>query len=127
MVWGTMAVLDHICKEKYAEIFESLDLIMSSLDTASVITRDHGVKILVQLAINDKYYSIVWPLYLEQLEGSPTNQFPSYAEWGAEVVKKVDCILLKSLIEDKLKEIDQLSKITRLKKVLKSIHKKFNL
>ena len=127
MVWGAMAVLDYICIEKPAEIFMSLDIIMSSLDNASVITRDHGVKILIRLAEYDKYYPIVWPLYLEQLEASPTNQFPSYAEWGVTVVKKEGHLLFKSLIESKLKEIDQPSKIRRLEKVLKSIHQKLKL
>ncbi len=127
MVWGAMAVLDYICIEKPDEIYKALGLIMSSLDDASVITRDHGVKILVRLAEYDKYYATVWPLYLEQLENSPTNQFPSYSEWGAEVVKKEDFPILKSITENKLNELDQNSKITRLKKVLKSLQQKFKL
>lgn len=125
MVWGAMAVLDYICKERTVELFNSLDIIMETLDNASVITRDHGVKILVQLAKTDSYYNFVWPLYIEQLESCPANQFPSYAEWGAEVVHNKDYQSFKTIIENKLKEIDQTSKIVRLNKVLKSLVKKF--
>lgn len=125
MVWGAMAVLDYICKERAAELFNSLDIIMATLDNATVITRDHGVKILVKLANDDNYYNIVWPLYIEQLESSPTNQFPSYAEWGAEVIHSNDFQLFKTIIENKLKELDQASKIARLNKVLKSLLQKF--
>ncbi|HMG14622.1 MAG TPA: hypothetical protein VK590_04195 [Saprospiraceae bacterium] len=125
MVWGAMAVIDYLCRKNPDEIFNSLELIMTILDNASVITRDHGVKILVQLAEKDEYYHIVWPLYLEQLESSPTNQFPSYAEWGAEVVRKENNSDLKSIINNKLNELDQASKISRLNKVLKSLQQKF--
>lgn len=123
MIWGSMAVLDNICLLNPSYFFNTLPDIMSALDSASVITRDHGVKILTKLAKTPDYYQTVWPLYIEQLQNSPENQFPSYTEWGAAVVQKQDLGEFIAIIKEHLLSINQTSRINRLNKVLKALQK----
>jgi methionine salvage enolase-phosphatase E1 len=54
LVWGAMIAIASIAKVKPNEVHTSLAEIMQAVDKGSVITKDCGVMILVQLAAQNK-------------------------------------------------------------------------
>ncbi len=80
MVWGAMTALSAIATNCTGKLFEHILLIVDKADSGSVITRDHAVNILIELARHTEYNEIAAPLLLEQILKSPENQFPTYAE-----------------------------------------------
>lgn len=78
--WGTMIALSKLTGLFPKEIFKQLSYIIEAMQTGSVITKDHGVKILVALSGDKEFAKIILPILLEFIQDAPINQFPSYAE-----------------------------------------------
>lgn len=121
MQWGVMTALSAMATEIPQLLFENLSAILKIADEGSVITRDHGVKILVSLSGNEKYSPTTIPLLLEQLLKSPNNQLPSYAEQALPVINGDNKNQFRKILESRLQEVEPESKKKRVEKVLKKI------
>jgi hypothetical protein len=121
LAWGAMTALDCIASENPKMIYASLTKIIDAADKGSVITRDHGVSILIKLCKEKKYVEDAFTLLVEQLKKCPTNQLPMYAENAMHIVTdKYKTIFLKTL-SSRLKEIEKDTKRKRVEKVIKKL------
>lgn len=98
LIWGAMSALYTISKSKPELLVDRLTDILDAMDSGSVITRDHGIYILCNIARIKKHHADCIDLLLEQIEKAPINQMPMYAEKVAEVisppfVKKLEKII----------------------------------
>lgn len=117
--WGAMTALSIISGFEPELLADHIVPIVDAMDSGSVITRDHGIYILCHLAKVKRHHTDCMELLLEQIQKSPVNQMPMYAEKTAEVItpEYVDRLIeiVKSRedvlsIESKRKRIDKLIK-----------------
>ncbi len=118
MVWGAMCAIDAIAGTKPEAVFKILPQMMAAVDKGSVITRDHAVKAMVKLAVNDGFARTVIPLLHEQLRTCPVNQLPMYAELVGAALKGPAAQRTGAILEDRLVGVPQPAKRRRIEKVL---------
>lgn len=120
LVWGAMTALDAITLENPETIYGKLAKIVDIADKGSVITRDHGVHILIKLCSVKAYADHAFALLIQQLESCPTNQLPMYAEKAISIVNDQNKALF---IETLSSRLDDIEKDTKRKRVEKGIKK----
>lgn len=121
--WGAMTALSSIVKEKPKELYKALPTLIAIANKGSVITKDHYVNILVGLCSDKTYYSKTFPLLLEQLLKSATNQLPKYAEQSATIVAEKDRATLIKTLNARVNDVETPTKKARLEKVIKKLQK----
>lgn len=122
--WGAMIALDYLTPLKPKELFQALPAILDAARQGSVITRDHVVNILIQLAAQPDYREGLTPLIFEQLLLAPANQFPMYLEKSAPLVDAKTAADLIRLINSRLNDLEKDSQKKRVDKVIKYINKR---
>ena len=123
MQWGAMTALSSIVKEKPKELYKALPALIDIANKGSVITKDHYVNILVGLCSDKNYYTKTFPLLLEQLLKSATNQLPKYAEQTSAVVAEKDKTSLIKTLNSRVDDVETPTKKARLEKVIKKLSK----
>ena len=121
LVWGAMTALDCIASINSETIYKNLAKILIAADKGSVITKDHGVNILIKLAANKNFTNKALTLLLDQLKTCATNQLPTYAENATTVITdkfKKDFI---KVLTARLGDIEKESKQKRVQKVIKNL------
>jgi hypothetical protein len=121
LVWGAMTALDSITLEEPAAIVDNLVKLNEIANKGSVITRDHAVSILTKLASIRKYEAKAVPLLIEQLENSPGNQLPMYAEGLPPIVNDGNRGVFMKTLGSRLGSLEKESKRKRVEKVIKLI------
>jgi len=121
LVWGGMIALSTITDLKHAEIFDSLNIIMDTVNRGSVITIDAGIEILARLNKHAKYVNVTEPLLLEQLWKCPIKQLPMYIEKSIASIRKEGKEIYLTLIERRKKDCDNDSQAKRLEKSFRQI------
>lgn len=122
--WGGMTALSAIAQKKPAELFEALGKIIAVADKGTVVTRDHCMKIMAQLAQVEAYNEDVVPLMMEQVLASPVNQLPMYAEFTAPVIHAARVEEFTAAIRTRLVDLELEPKRKRLEKVLRNLQPK---
>jgi HEAT repeat protein len=117
--WGAMAAINTITLENPAIIYASLVKIIAAADRGSVITKDHGVNILIKLCSIKKYTDNAFTLLIEQLLSSPENQLPMYAEKAIPVVNDKNKALFIKALTSRLDDIEKDTKRKRVEKVIR--------
>ena len=121
LVWGAMTSLDCIASINPKGIYKNLTRILAAAGKGSVITKDHGVNILIKLAAVKSFAHNSLTLLLDQLKTCATNQLPMYAENATTVIPdkyKQDFI---RVLTSRLGDIDKESKQQRVRKVIKKL------
>jgi HEAT repeat protein len=121
LVWGAMTALDCIAGINPNGIYKHLPKILEVTDKGSVITKDHGINILIKLAAVRKYAEEALPLLLEQFKTSPTNQLPKYAEDAAAIIPDAYKNAFVKVLQARLTDIEKETKRKRVEKVIKKI------
>lgn len=121
LVWSGMIALTTITDLKAAQIFESLDLIMETVEKGSVITIDCGVMILAKLNQRSEYFDTIDPLLIGQLWNCPIKQLPMYMENALICINNKNKEIYQSIVEKRILECEKDSQTKRLQKVLKRI------
>jgi hypothetical protein len=121
LVWGGMIALSTITDLKHAEIFDSLNIIMDTVNRGSVITIDAGIEILARLNKHAKYVNVTEPLLMEQLWKCPIKQLPMYIEKSIASIRKEGKEIYLTLIERRKKDCDNDSQAKRLEKSFRQI------
>jgi hypothetical protein len=116
--WGAMTALSMINKSKPDIVAKHLPVIVDAMDKGSVITRDHGIYILANLAALQKYHVAAMELLLEQIEKAPVNQVPMYAEKMAGVITLPYRKRLEKILHTRKDVLDIPSKKRRIEKLL---------
>lgn len=121
MQWGAMAALHAICEQFPSDVFPHLNAILSAAEKGSVITKDGAMGILVRLCREREYNSTAFPLLIEQLLKSATNQLPMYAESSAPIVTDETKQEFIQALESRMDEIEKESKRKRIEKVIRNL------
>ncbi|HWY38421.1 MAG TPA: hypothetical protein VNY73_07665 [Bacteroidia bacterium] len=121
LVWGAMTALDCIAAVKPVEIHKNLAKILQVADKGSVITKDHGVNILIKLAAVKKYRNDMLALLLEQFQHSATNQLPKYAEDSLPVVTDEFKAAFIKVLQLRVEDIEKDTKKKRVEKMIKKL------
>lgn len=119
--WGGMTALSTLVQLKPQEIFDALGNIILAADQGTVVTRDHCVKIMAQLAQLDTYREDVVPMLIEQVLASPVNQLPMYAELTAPAIDQHFQAEFLAALQTRLADLDLEPKRRRLEKILRSM------
>lgn len=121
MIWGAMSALSAISKAKPELLTDHLAEIVDAMDNGSVITRDHGIYVLVNLSRIKKHHADCMELLLEQIEKAPVNQVPMYAEKTAEVLSASYLKRFEKILRSRKDVLEIPSKEKRIMKILKAI------
>ncbi len=122
--WGAMAAIDTVVPEDPKLIYGMLPKIIAACNSGSVITRDHGVNILIKLCSVKQYAGAAFPLLIEQMLGSPVNQLPMYAERAMPIINdKNKTAFIKALLS-RLGDIEKDTQRKRIEKVMKKFSSK---
>ncbi len=119
--WGAMAALATISEVKAQWIAGYLPEILNAMDEGTVITRDKGISILVQVARLKKYHADMMELLLHQIEMAPVNQVNQYAEKTAEVITPSYVPKLIKVLESRQDVMEIPSKRKRSEKLIKTL------
>lgn len=121
MKWGAMTTLSALSSFDAGLFTKHITAIVDAMDHGSVITRDHGIVILANVARRPSQSDNCLALLFEQLEKAPVNQFPMYAEKTAEVITPSHLQTLIEIIESRQDVMDVPSKKKRLQQLLKKL------
>jgi hypothetical protein len=121
MQWGAMTALDMITLEEPKSIYAALPKIIETANNGSIITKDHGVNILIKLCSVKQYADAAFPLLMEQILNSPVNQLPMYAERSIPVITESNKDKFIKALTSRLEDIEKESKKSRVEKVIKKI------
>jgi len=121
LVWGAMTALDAITLENPEVIYLALEKIVNIADKGSVITKDHGVNILIKLCSIKPYADHAFTLLIEQLKKYPTNQLPMYAEKAISIVNDNNKALFIKTLSSRLGDIEKDTKRKRVEKLIKKL------
>ncbi len=116
MQWGAMTAIAFVAKAEPKSVFKSLPAVLTAADKGSVITRDNCVRILITLYPG--FATKVFPLMIEQLMASPTNQLPMYAEEMLPALNVADKGRFAEVLASRLGDIEKDSKRKRVEKVI---------
>jgi hypothetical protein len=122
--WGAMTAIDHIAALEPKLVYKVLPKVMDIADKGSVITRDHGVGILIKLCAVKQYADDAFELLIEQLKKAPSNQLPMYAENAAPVITADKKAIFIKTISARLDDMDKESRRKRVEKVITKVNKK---
>ncbi len=121
LVWGAMTALDSISSIKPNEIYKKLSHILNVAARGTVITRDHAVNILINIAKVKQYSRDAQTLLFAEMGSCPVNQLPMYAERAAPVVTKEMMSKFKEVLQMRLDDEMPESKRKRIEKVMKKL------
>lgn len=124
MVWRAMCVLSQISSFNRQKIYADLADILQVMDRGSVITRDHGFSLLVDLYSDEAYKAEIGPLIEEQIMSAPDNQLGQYAEKWMRVTTKKEAKSLLSILEDRSTDLKNQSHIKRISKLILRLNKR---
>ncbi len=119
--WSAMTALSAIANYQPELLAPHIVTVVDTMDSGSVVSRDHGIYILSALARTKKHHADCMELLLEQVEKSPVNQMPMYAEKTAEVISSPYIPRLKQILASRQDVLSIPSKQKRIEKLLKRL------
>lgn len=119
--WGAMTALSSIVLEIPQTIFTVLPAIISAGEKGSVITKDQVVNILIKLCSIEEYKQRAFEYLIQQLQTSPTNQLPMYAERAMPIIDQQNKQIFVMTLNARLNEIEKETKRKRVEKVIKKL------
>ena len=119
--WGSMIALDSMVSVIPNKIFEKLPQILDAAEKGSAITRDYAVNIMVNLAQLSGHLENVFPLLMEVLEMSPTNQLPRYAEKMLTFINSENKAEFLAVLNSRLEDMEAETKRKRVEKVIRKL------
>jgi len=121
MKWGAMSALSAISKASPQLLAPHLIFILKAMDEGSVITRDNGMYILIDVARLKKYHADGMELLLEQIVKAPLNQVPMYAEKIADVVSAPYIKRFLEVLKQRADVLEVPSKAKRIEKLIRQL------
>lgn len=122
MVWGALAAIATVAALRADSVLAALDAILAAADASTVIAKDKGNAMLVNLA-KAGHAAQVLPILLSRLGDAAPNQFPTYAEQIAAVVDAGHKPKLIEILEARLPGVEGRAKRARVEKLLTKLRK----
>lgn len=123
VIFGSMIGLAHIAHLQTRKLFDALPQIIDAMDTGTVVTRDHGYRIMITLYGEDRFQEDLFVLIQEQLMKAPSNQLGQYTERLIPVLNKTHLNSLIETLEERQNDIANEHHVKRLNKNLKKLYK----
>lgn len=123
VIFGSMIALAHIAHLERKKLFDALPHIIDAMDAGTVVTRDHGYRIMITLYTDDRFQEDMFLLIQEQLMKAPSNQLGQYVERLIAVLDKSDLNSLVETLEERRGDVTNEHHIKRLNKNLKKLYK----
>ena len=123
VIFGSMIGLAHIAHLQAEKLFDALPQIIDAMDTGTVVTRDHGYRIMITLYGKNRFQEDLFALIQEQLMKAPSNQLGQYIERLIPVLNKMHLNLLIETLEERQNDIVNEYHVKRLNKNLKKLYK----
>lgn len=123
VIFGSMIGLAHIAHLQRDILFDALPQIIDAMDSGTVVTRDHGYRIMITLYQGNQYAEDMFLLIQEQLMKAPSNQLGQYAERLIEVVNTSHINSLIDTLEERKNDVSNEHHLKRLNKNLKKLYK----
>jgi hypothetical protein len=120
-VWGAMSAIDTIASVRAKDVAAHLKAILAAADKGSVIAKDKAMSTLAKLAAAGETKAM--PALLDRLEDAAPNQFPMYAELAAPAVAPAHKARLTTILDARLRQVEQKAKRARIEKVLHKLAK----
>jgi hypothetical protein len=121
LVLGGLEALDYITVLKPDAIYVNLRKIMEVADSGLIISKEHGLSILLQLASVDVYAKEAFSIFLNVFENCALNLYVKYAEKAVLVIKNEFKPILATTLKLRLSKINKNdSKKNRLENVIHS-------
>lgn len=124
--WRAMSALSTIAAHHIEKLYNILPQILEIMHSGTVVTRDHGVKILLTLYSQKNLQNEIAPLLAEQVLGAPDNQVGQYAEKWSKIVSKEHMPLLIETLGARSQELEKPSHQHRASKILLKLNKRLN-
>jgi hypothetical protein len=123
LVWGGMIALSTVAALKADELFPHVREIEQVMDAGSVITRDCGVRILVQIAAQDEAYRReIFPYLLSHLATCRPKDVAQHSEKSLPAVDGQNQAEFIALLEKRSVDLSK-SELARVRKVIKTASK----
>ena len=124
LVWGAMTALAAIAELKAADIYAHRALVLHTIETGSVITKDNGLKTLAIVAATaPARRQTLFPILLRYLETCRPKDVPQYAEKILVAVTTSNRADVKRMLEKRMTDMSG-AQATRVKKILREIEKR---
>lgn len=123
VIFGSMIGLAHIAHLQKEKLFSALPKIIDAMDAGTVVTRDHGYRIMITLYQESQFQEDLFMLIQEQLMKAPSNQLGQYAERLIQVLNKNHLNSLIETLEERRSDVANEHHINRLNKNLKKLYK----
>jgi hypothetical protein len=121
MVWGAMIALGSIAGLRPDEIWQKIDIVLSTIEHGSVITVVWGVRVLARVAAaNPAYSQKVFPCLTGVLKTCIPRDVPTHAESMLPAVNRENRAEIKAVILQRQPELSP-AQFSRMKKVLKQL------
>lgn len=120
--WGSMIALAHLVKVAPDEIYEELPVVLEAMKRDSIVGRDHGFRILVELYAVEKYREDLLHIILEQLAIARPNQLGQYTERFMGVLAPQHASELIQTLEERKLDLTNPYHEKRLTKNLKKLY-----
>ena len=115
-----LAFTAHLQREK---LFDALPKIIDAMDVGTVVTRDHGYRIMIILYDDKQLQEDMFLLIQEQLMKAPSNQLGQYVERLNEVLNKKHVNPLIETLEERRGDVTNAHHTRRLNRNLKKLYK----
>ncbi|MCA6074121.1 hypothetical protein [Fulvivirga sedimenti] len=122
-VWATMITLSNMTSLISDQLYAHLPLIVDRIEHGTVVTKDHGMVILIGLYQIPVYREDAFELFCEQLINAPDNQLGQYGEKIFEVLRAEDTPKVVGILQQRLPELVKDSHIHRIQKLIRRIQK----
>lgn len=124
VAWGSMIALSKVSLLVLEKMYEKLSTILNVMDTKSIVGRDHGYRILINLYCQPKYAADLLFIILEQIRKAPPNQLGQYTERLVEVVQAPHLEELSKVLQERRGELINEHHLSRLDKSLAKVLKR---
>lgn len=121
--WRAMSALSTIAEHHLDLMMSNIGEIIDVMNAGSIITKDHGVKILLVLYTRKDFRESVSHLLNEQVLLAPDNQLGQYAEKWSHIIAKEHVNMLIKTLETRATDLYSPSHQKRIARVLKKLNK----
>jgi hypothetical protein len=118
-VWGAMQAIETVTALAPDAVYAALPVIVAAADKGTVIAKDKAVQILVKLVAAG--HGDAAPILLERIGEAAPNQFPTYAEAAAGVLRGSGREQLAEILRRRVGGIEPASKRARVEKLLRRL------
>ncbi|SNS95649.1 hypothetical protein SAMN05421640_1769 [Ekhidna lutea] len=123
VIFGSMIALAHVAHMRKEKLYKALPKIIDAMDDGTVVTRDHGYRIMITLYADERFQEDMFLLIQEQLIKAPSNQLGQYTERLIPVLNKLHLNTLIETLEERRSDVTNEYHINRLNKNLKKLYK----